>query len=193
MTTMKPVPQNAVTERVSTDEHARQFKVASRTVTGVSYLVSYFDDTTTRCSCPAGSQGRRCWHKSEVEKFIATQEAEADARLEAIVGEWWHSIYGDMTAQEVMDAEEEREEAAFWQDFNAARETIISAVNVWLSAYQPKEQPVECKKCGRRCNGQTGLCYRCEQEQRKAEAAKRETRGTRWTDTKEFSIWKSAS
>ena len=134
--------------------------------------------------------------------WCETVQAKEDAQLQEAIGAWWEKTYGTMTAQEVADLEEEREEAAFWQDFNAARESIISAVNVWIDGYLPKEEPMQeqtkCKaECGR-VAGPTGLCNPCllVQEALRKTATRKAQTCTRMaahvTDEKVFSIFKTA-
>lgn len=193
----KAIPQDAVQERVSHIAGTRIFTVLSRTTNGKEYTVTV--NETVRCTCPCARKA--CWHKQQVGAYMLAQEeariqAEEDAKLQAAVGAWWQAQYGNLTAQEVLDAEAEREEAAFWQDFNASRETIISAVNVRIDSYLSKT-PL-CKACERRPAGPRGLCYRCEEQQRQAETRKAQacTRSSRWNDERVFdpiSGWKSAS
>ncbi len=257
------------------------------------------------CECKAGKQDKPCYHRAAVllSKLAADAPAAFDAaltasieerRLQAIVGEWWQSIYGDKSAAEV---EYEREEAAFWAEYDAAQEAIIAAVMVWIDGYLPAPEitqesliaalrtlspdtelatfqgngqesrngtavvaverairmatgrevtagmahlttedyqmhemprwwrqmmtdaawckdrvikvghllqslqtpePVRCKRCGRACNGETGLCYRCLEDDRRAATRKAQTctRSSRWDDERIFdpiSGWKSAS
>lgn len=83
----------------------------------------------------------------------------------------------------------------------AVKMEILDAMNELGAKFLPpmkKEQPIImqeqviiCKRCPRRCNGQTGLCYRCEQEQRKAEAQRRE-QAPLVTSQREFSIFKAS-
>lgn len=81
---------------------------------------------------------------------------------------------------------------AAWVHFTSIR--VGDLLQSIVTKEQPMQEPIIlCKKCGKRCNGQTGLCYRCEQEQRKAQAC---TRSSRWNDERVFdpiSGWKSAS
>ena len=185
MASIKTIPTNAVTERASSIAGTRIFSVVSRTTNGKEYTVTV--NETVRCTCLRARMA--CWHKQEVGAYMLAHDytssgpaQDEDAKLQDAVGAWWTKTYGTMTAQEVLDAEEEREEVAFWQDFTAAREMIISAVMTWIDGYLPKEQPMQqpCKaECGRAA-GPTGLCQPClmvqealrKTETRKAQAAR---------------------
>jgi hypothetical protein len=54
--------------------HGAGWAVASRTQTGVEYVVRTLADGTRQCNCPAAMHGRRCWHRDAVAAFEGRNE-----------------------------------------------------------------------------------------------------------------------